>query len=104
MKNKILAALAALALSVGVATAAAPAANAVYGNSVVNHSIGWVQIKYDDGRYAYLAGYGAYATNVHYVVIQYGSCVSVDLHKYCAPYNTYYVTLNLGQHTVNRNS
>lgn len=81
---------------------AATQAQAYYGNSVTNRSVGWVHIQLEGGRYAWLAGFGSHANDVRWLIVDQGSCVSMGTHVYCAPYGTVSVRVPLGQITVNR--
>lgn len=102
MKKKFLAVVLALVVATGIGWSAGAPAHAQTGNSVVNLSIGWVQVVLDNGRYVSLAGYGAKVSNVSWVVIGRNSCVSIGTKRYCATYQGYEVKLGLAQYSVRR--
>lgn len=102
IKHKIAAALAASALALGVGLAAAPAANACYGNSVLNLSNGLITVQYDSGTKGYLYGFGTKTKNVGWVLVpQYGT-ISVGTKRYSAGWQAYWMSLGCGQYTINR--
>jgi hypothetical protein len=102
LKGKLIAAVAAGLMLVGLT--AAPASADYSNNVVVNRSNGWVQVQTDSGNYYWLAGYGTKMYNVDYVVVTPGSCVGVSVYRYCAnQFQTYKVSVaNNAQVTVNR--
>lgn len=97
LKTKVATAALAIGLCLGIA---APA-HATAGNSVWNNSYGAVRVIRDSGSSLTLYS-GWSASSIRSVAVDVGSCVNVGLHKYCAPYSTYYVTLGAGQYTVQR--
>jgi hypothetical protein len=94
--------LAGAAIVVAACLGSIAPANAVYGNTVTNRSIGLVSVQLDNGLIAHLYGYGATAHNVKYLLVDMNQCISMSTHMYCGPYGPYKVLLPLAQITVVR--
>ena len=92
LRSKFAAVVLALAVAIGIGASAAPA-NAYPGNTVRNNSNGWVNVIKDNGQSVWLAGFSSSTTSVTWVRVWAGSCVQINLSRYCAPYGTYDVHL-----------
>lgn len=97
IKKKIIAGAVATVLALGLGLTAAAPANACYGNSVTNRSNGAVTIRYDNGNYATLYGWGSKTYNVNWILIDARTKTYVGTTLYYGGYFGYWVRASCGQ-------